>query len=179
MNFKKSQQLSMDFLVKFILGIVLFAMGVALLWMIFGQARSLAETPQRDIDNRLFALNCDPRQPICVGASTLNMKPGDNYLVDVKLYNNYEHQLTAHALIQLVDEENPTIPTTKYQGNIDLLPQQIPDIIIPAKGNTEFSILVALSKRAPLGSYAIRINLDRGGAYNLPDINKRINLYID
>ena len=181
---KKAQQLSMNFLVKFIIGVVLFSMGVVLLWTIFNQARGLADTPQQDIDNRIFALNCDSKQSICVGANTLTMNPGDRYLLDVKLYNNADSPMNAEAVIQLFDEDSyrttssVVLPVNdaKYKDKIEIILKEYPDLYIPAKSSAEFSIAIILSKEAPLGSYAIKIQVNSD---ILPAKFKRVNLYIE
>ena len=173
---KKAQQLSINFLIKFILAIVLFGMGFIFLKMIFSQSINMMEIPQNDIDDRIFALNCDSKQAICVGRNSLEMSPGELYVVDVKLYNNFNDDMDATAEMFLIDNSSDDA-TRAYPGKITIRPTYLENIFIPAKGNSEFSFAIILGKEAPEGSYAIRIFVDRGPG--LEDKVKRINLYIE
>jgi hypothetical protein len=177
---KKSQSLSIEFLVKFILAIILFALGVILIWSIYTNGKDMMRAPETEISNRIFALNCNSKQDICIGANTLHMKPGDKTLVDVKLFNNLDVDLNVNANLQRINSSNVEDVSPIVVQNLIIKNTEYQNIIIPAKGDNQFSFAIILNKQMPRGAYVIKINMNReAGGVTLDPKIKRINLYVE
>ena len=159
---KKAQALSINFLVKFILAIVLFGLGVSFMWMIFNHGKDLADSPSRDFDEKLFALNCDGKSVICIGASSIDAKRGKSYLVDFEIFNNYNKDLNGvKVFVELRDTDDEFVGSLK---GISILPSK-QELNVPGLSSTKGSFLVKVSKETPKieTPYTIRMSVLRPG----------------
>jgi len=171
---KKAQQLSINFLVKFILALVLFSLGLVLMWNIFHSSKDTLSISQQEFDKRIFALNCKPSETVCVGTNNLIISPGDNILIDIKVFNNNNDELYYDLDFSLMDETN------NYVDDSDkalLLPNKYSDEAIGAKSSKDFDVMLKTSKHLPRGSYVVRILVSNNPSSTDDDVPKRI--YVD
>ena len=168
---KKSQEITIDFLVKFILAIVVFGAGIMILWQVFSDSKDLVGDAVV-----LPALNCNAKQDICMGASTLKMGPGERYILETKLFNNHDHIMHVHAVVALFDEQNVRVDT--LQNDFKLLPLE-KSLTIAPKQSGKFSTNIVLEKTMPKGTYVLKYQIDRNvSGTNLPK-TRRINMFVE
>ena len=167
---KKSQAMSINFLVKFILAIVLFSLGVMLIWSIFNSGKDTLGVSQKEFDKRIFALNCDPSEVVCVGTNNLDISAGDNILIDVKVFNNGADNLY-DIYFSIRDENNNVIDEAEL---VSLMPNSYSSQLISAKSSKEFPVQLRTSKKLPKGAYVVRILVSNNPSSTDDDVPKRI-----
>jgi hypothetical protein len=169
----RGQSLQINFLVKFILSIVIFSLGIILVWKIYSDGTSTINIPQTEIDRRIQALNCQPTELICIGADTLKTGGGKNILVDVTLFNNYNDNKNYVMTLQLRNATTDQ-PLDGESVNIELLPVLYQMEIRP-KSKGEFSFIIKTSKTTPKGFYVVRVGVQPSGGTM---ITRRVNIEI-
>lgn len=120
-------ELSVNFLVGFVLAIVLFGFGVAFLYTIFGQAVDLGDVTKDEIDARVNELLCSAKEKICISGNRVPHEPGTLAVMGVFIYNVYDYQETFH-----IDVEAGTA--------IDLNKDDIPNDLILVTESTTLTI---------------------------------------
>lgn len=173
----KSQGLPVNFLVKFILGFVIFGLGVIFIWSIFDDGVRSLMIPSQEIDKRIQALNCRPTEPLCVGTNTLNIRSGERILIDVKVFNNFDSPINYLSKVYIVDEGGTIISSPEApNANMEVRPAQFPFTVNP-KSNYDYSLLLTTTRSVPRGAYSIRLILvpDSG----LSNQTRRINVFVN
>ncbi len=148
----KGQQLSIEFLVKFILAITLFGLGIVLMWSIFYGSKETFDISQQEFDRQIFALNCKPSEVVCVGTNNLGVSAGENILINLKIFNNHNEELKFKIEFELRNYEDRVVTS----GG-DLMPKIYSDELINPKSDKEYSVLFKTLKTLPKGDYVIRI----------------------
>lgn len=169
----KAQELSINFLVKFILAVVLFGLGTVLMWNIYFASTDTLDVSQQEFDRRIFALNCKPSETVCIGANNLDIASGESVLISVKIFNNHNEEHSYDVTMELRDSDNQPVPTTNYK----ILPTSYVAERISAKDSKELNILFKTDKRMAEGDYALRILVEPDSS-QMRDIPKRIYITI-
>jgi hypothetical protein len=166
----KSQGLPINFLVKFILAFVIFILGVTLLWTIFDQGKEMTIDPSQHIR----ALNCRPTEPICVGATSVNLGIRESVAIDVRVFNNRDEPVNYTVTVTRYNESGDPISDSNI---LDLRPgENLPPIQVPARGSADFSVLVLAGRNAPKGAYSVRILLESQDS--LSNLRRRVNVFV-
>jgi len=175
---KRSQAISINFLVKFILAIVMFGLGVTLLWNIYDQSTSTAQLVNTDLQSRIVDLNCKPAQVVCVSATRVQIAGGKNHIIDFEIHNAHGVTLTYRVDISLEDPAN---------NNADVLNAGIMTVLVPERsfqilGRSSKGLPIGIStfKTTPKGWYTLRVEIDPlpVGPNDLPPIVRRIDIEI-
>lgn len=171
----KSQGLQINFLVKFILSIVIFGLGVLFIWNIFDDSIATLLIPGQEIDKKIQALNCQPTEMVCVGASTIEISGGEIFLLDVRVFNNFASDVTYNSSVYLLYANSTAYPSS--DANISLQPKNF-QITVKAKSSNDYSLILQTTKQAPKGEYSIQIKLEPPTGSGLSNQIKRINLFV-
>ena len=167
----KSQGMPINFLVKFILSIVIFGLGVVFLWQIYDQGTGLVPDPSRSIQ----ALNCRPTEPLCIGTTSLTLSPGNSVAVEVKLFNNRDDDIVySQILFELTNATGDPVDDSILYIN----PRRLQEFRVPAKGVNEYGILIYPSRTTPLGDYSLQMSLIPQTPSNHPQLTRRINIFV-
>ncbi|MGM5483576.1 MAG: hypothetical protein ACQER9_01515 [Nanobdellota archaeon] len=159
---KKAQGLSVNFLVKFILAVTIFGMGVALMWAIYDNSTSTMKITQSEFDNRLFDLNCRSTETLCIASAKDNINSGDNILIGAKIYNNIDRTITGYIKADIYDKNSEV-----NSPEVKIMPED-QEVNIEPKGSKEFTFAVVTTKNAPKGKYIVNFELVRDNLGNIP-----------
>lgn len=171
---KKAQQLSINFLVKFILAVTLFGLGSVLIWNIFFSSTDTLEIVDEEFDKRIFALNCKPLETVCVGGTVVEIESGENLLFTVKVFNNHNNANSYDLGLDLYDSNGD-----KVTNNAEaIFSPPFKEFDIPAKDSLEMDFLLKTSKHLEEGEYAIRLVVNPD-AVGMADVPKRLYLTVN
>jgi hypothetical protein len=167
---KKAIELSVNFLVTFILAIVVFGAGMFILrGMIDGAGNSL-ELTQSDLDEKISQLSCSSKDAMCVSNNDAKVQRGKSIIFGVTI-NNYLSQETEFS-IKIVKTSSDT--TNPFPA--------VNDVVIDAKSSktTAFGINVPKDTTPGQYSYVIRVDAvnDDGRPSEFAPISKRYNFRV-
>ncbi|MFT4326322.1 MAG: hypothetical protein ACMXYK_02365 [Candidatus Woesearchaeota archaeon] len=176
---RKAMELTINFLVTFIVGIVVFGLGVVMLWSIFNSSVDLMNLSHGSIEMRFPALNCNTREDICVGQSVIELTPGDIFLLEVKLFNNFDTQMDVNYTVELLNADNSRAAQTGSPtvGRFQITPEQ-ERFSINGKSEGEISTAVYLERNMPKGVYVIRYTINRVVSGETLRRTQRITMYV-
>ncbi|HLC65395.1 MAG TPA: hypothetical protein VJI46_04705 [Candidatus Nanoarchaeia archaeon] len=83
----KGIELSVNFLITLILSLVLFGMGVMLVYNIFAGAEDLSKITEDELHKEIAALQCRTDARVCFGVETLEIERGDAGFFMVRVIN--------------------------------------------------------------------------------------------
>ncbi|MFT4326914.1 MAG: hypothetical protein ACMXYK_05415, partial [Candidatus Woesearchaeota archaeon] len=153
---RKAMELTINFLVTFIIGVVVFGLGIVMLWSIFNSSVDLMNLSHGSIDMRFPALNCNTSVDVCIGESIIELAPRDISLLEVKLFNNFDTEMQVNYTVELLyannsraNEGGPAV------GRFQIAPERESFIINP-KSNGEILTAIYLERNMPKGTYVIR-----------------------
>jgi hypothetical protein len=175
---KKAQTISINFLVKFILAIVMFGLGVTLLWNIYAQSTDTSDLLNSDLSSRIVDLNCKPTQVVCVSTSRVEIQAGETYIVDFEIHNNHGVKINYDIEALLEDPDSGAYIT--LEGDIVL---RIPEDRFALDGRSEkgFPIGIATTKKTPKGWYTLRVKISpvaKSGGTALSPVLRRIDIEV-
>lgn len=173
---KKSQQISIHFLVVFILAVVMFGLGVMLIWRIFFSSSDVVNISQAEFDKKIFALNCKPSEVVCIGANKVEINPGESVMISLKIFNNHNAELSYDVSYELMDSSNELL-SQEEEETFQLLPLRYSSEVIPAKQDKELDVLLKTSKRLPEGDYSLRIKVSPTSLDT--DIYRRVHIEVN
>lgn len=174
----KAQQISINFLVRFILAMVLFGLGVIFMWNIYDASTGTSEGVQGEFDRRIATLNCKPTETVCVNSNKFEIGPGERVLVDLKLSNPQAVDLTYDLDIQIRNSEDEVIVGEGYTqaDYLEIVPAFYHNQVVESKGELDRPFLISTTNRMTKGSYVARIVVENVacGTQCLPEVIKRI-----
>jgi hypothetical protein len=100
---KKSQAIAVDTIVKIILGITIFGIGIVLFTQIFFESENQTEDLTRKIKNNIQKLECKGDDNICV--SSINMRIGEEQTISVYISNKKDSDIKYSIKINNLDSE--------------------------------------------------------------------------
>ena len=179
---KKAQDLSINFLVKFILAVVIFGLGVILMWNIFYDSTSTAELTQGAFDRRIAALNCNPNDLVCISSNRFALRAGENVLIEMKLQNSFNQELEFNIKMEIRNSNNSVVigDGATIADHMTVLPLQYSNEVVEARSSKDFPFLVSTTRRAIKGMYVARIEIENSGCSDncLPTEIKRIQFEV-
>ena len=152
---KTAQQLSIQFLVRFILAIVVFGLGIALMWQIFFSSVDTQKISQDNFDQKIAALNCKPSEIICISGTDFEISSGEDVLIETKLSNLFSEDVTFDVFLEIRDSNNDEVPTGSDE-DIQLLPKQYTDEVVEVRAEKELPFLIKTEKTLSDGPYVAR-----------------------
>lgn len=159
---KQGVELSVNFLVMFILAIVIFFLGIGLLYVIFGEAQTVQGQTQDEIDDRLAMLRCPSQDVICVIGEREVHQKGRFVLYGLFLYNPYhDRQVTYTVTITpgvAVDGSHQTIEPPPHTDWVKMSP--VDPIVVDARHQERVGVGIAIPQRGvSAGIYTYRVNV--------------------
>lgn len=112
MRSKKGVELSVNFLVTFILGIVLFSLGILFATKLFTGAEDIAETSQAQLDRAVEDLFCSKSEQVCLNTNTRTLQRGQQFIFGVNVVNHFNTSTKFKLTMQnkrAFDKENQLI----------------------------------------------------------------------
>lgn len=176
----KSQDLSINFLVKFILAITMFGLGVALVWQIFFDSTETANISQGEFEKRIAALNCRPNEVVCISSTAFDVKAGESVLLDMKISNVFSDDLTFVSTIKILNSTGTEIFGQGIVSElIEVLPKIYPSEGIKAKNEKNLPFLIKTTKSLPKGMYVAHIEVTYGSLEDPQTEIKRIQFSVN
>ena len=157
---KRAIQLSVNFLVMFVLGIIMFGLAMSFLYLIFGQAQDLNQMTRDDIENRVTELQCQARDVVCISGNREEYNAGETAFVGVFIYNIYDEEqkysleITKGAAVDrqkepITDEETKAIISAK-------------NITIQSNQQDKVGVAIELPTDTPQGTYSYSLHVHAG-----------------
>ena len=181
MKSRKAIELSVNFIVTFILAIVVFGMGIIFARNIMSGGTELTQQTYEKFDQQIGELTCSRGESICLSSSTKDIERGKVDAFPVTIKNDLKEKT---AFIMNVepsraynsDNTEMTIPTGEW--NIDFLYDDTEFTLEPGESRT-IPVLVSPKKSAVTGKYsynAVFSYRDSAGSL-LPYPDEKINKF--
>jgi hypothetical protein len=158
-NKKAALQLPLNMLVVIILAVVIFSMGVYLLYTIYGKSVAWKEMTDEQLDKQIEAVLCD--KPVCLATTYKKIFRGEFKVIGLRIYSNIQDpesfRITAD-LNKVFNKTNDEI-TSIAQDKINILPRER-TIYLDAKKETSMGIGIEVEKNAPSGTYVINVGVE-------------------
>jgi len=156
MKNKKGIELSVNFLVMFIIAIVVFGFGIYFISTLYGKVVDLNEQKQELFKNSIKNLKCGKSERICTTKDKKNGKPGDQVFFSVGVRNVLD---TDKTFVYWVKNEKAF-----DKDNVDIILLLSNEYIYPEDGSVEKSEIGPLKKFED-GTGVIEIDVPETAAY--------------
>ncbi|MFC1768504.1 hypothetical protein ACFLZX_01950 [Nanoarchaeota archaeon] len=169
---KKGVTLSVNFLVVLIIALVLFGMGVKLLWDIFASSSDISQLAWDDYRKQIANLQCRPDERVCYGVEQISVERGEVGIFGVKVINILEAE---NPPIGFKIEVNPAKYINK-EGNVTPFNEDKVGLdwerdLIDIENNEEYTFLIAVSPKkheASPGKYSFTVDVTCDGTQDDP-----------
>ena len=178
MKSKKGIELSVNFLVMFILGIVVFGMGIYFVQVITSQAFDANQYTQDYLNAQIESISCSARDKVCITNNFQNLRRGDVEFVGLTIYNYGEDELdftitpNFRRAYNLDDSVN-----NEFNENADYAPRLIlveDTISIQARTQQQVGLAISVPRDAPSGRYVWTVEIHSA----IETIPERITFYV-
>ncbi len=180
---KNAIELSVNFLVMFIIGIVVFGMGIYIVQQIATQAFESDRYTQDYLDSQIESISCTARDKVCVTNNFQQLRRGEVGFIGLFIYNYNETANNATFTItpepvRAYDVDDAQM-TEMYADIPDLQPNEPriivvnEDVTIPAKQQQRIGLGVSIPDDAPSGRYVWNIEIT-----GLEPIVERVTFYV-
>lgn len=178
----KGIELSVNFLVMFILAIVTFGLGLTFLYNIYGQTQEFSNITKEQIDGQIHDLLCTSADKICISGNHQQIRRNEYGVFGMHAYNYFVPPEHVHYTA-MVSFENVY---DKDNAPITLLDEQRPRVIgggestiglIAAGKQGKTGIGISVPKTTPSGNYVFNVDITALDQNNLPKATFRQKIY--
>ncbi|MBI1969649.1 hypothetical protein HYS48_03050 [Candidatus Woesearchaeota archaeon] len=167
MHSKKGVELSINFLVTFIFGIILFAFGVIFATRLFQQAGDISRMSQEQLDKSVEELTCTKDQEVCLSASTKALQRGQDHVFGVNVVNTYKDATNFRIMVSnpkafdregkpIFDNLDPLLPDGNSETMLGILPTE-KEFSLEPNLQEQTGILIQALSTNPKGRFIIDI----------------------
>ncbi|MBI4440141.1 hypothetical protein HY638_04175 [Candidatus Woesearchaeota archaeon] len=157
---KKGIELSVNFLVVLIIALVLFGMGVKLVYDIFTGSQDLSQITLDEINKKIAELQCRFDDRVCFGVDTIEVERGDVGIFMVKVTNvlglsgpvDFKMEVTPNTWISREESGEFT------DEDIAVKYQEQPESI-NSNEDSRLGIAVEPTKNARPGTYSFKVSV--------------------
>ncbi len=156
---RKGMELSVNFIVTFILAIVLFGMGLIFARSIMTGGTELTEETYERFDQQIGQLVCSRGESICLSTDSRAIERGKVDVFPVTIKNQFPDEAVfkmAVSLVRAFDSNNDPIPDTEW--DIGLLYNEDEFSLDPGDSDT-VPVLVSPQKGTTAGKYSFNVNV--------------------
>ena len=173
--YKKGIELSINFIVVFILAITLFGFGIRFAYMLLGGAEDLTKVAEDELDERIEDILCPGDERVCLGTRTRTLRRGSHAVFGVRVLNvlNVEGDVEFVANVELdgvILKGEYSITKYAEGGGTPLvvLPESLLDLNPTTGGRREslanneekkFGILVDVPRGASAGKHVLTVTV--------------------
>ncbi|MFW5747127.1 MAG: hypothetical protein ACOCWQ_06285 [Nanoarchaeota archaeon] len=156
-------ELSVNFLVGFVLAVTIFGMGIFLLYTIFGQAKDLHTLTQDEIDSQVSQMLCSAEEKVCISGNRLPRKPGSLAVFGIYIYNIKPQRET--YTIHITDADRSINPSKEYIENELQVVSSTRQVTIDANEQENLGAGIQIPRGTKKGTYVFKaeISPDSGG----------------
>ena len=147
---KKGFELSINFIVILIISIVVFGFGIKIAYDIINQAEGLKDITLKDIEANLESIICDSSERICIGTSTMEIRPNKRGFFTVGILNTYDD--IEDFYIDIKESESDGIP---YIGGTYWMLQN--KVTIKPNEQKKIGIAVQVPGGTDKGTYVLNV----------------------
>lgn len=181
MRGRKGIEMSVNFIVAFILAIVLFGMGIIIARMIMGGGTELTEETYRQFDQQVGELICSRGESICISVNNKAIKKDKVDVFPITVKNDLPEKLEFKMKVELArafKNDNSEIPPDLW--NISWMPDEQDFTLGPGESNT-LPVLVKPEKWAYPGKYSfsVYISYNKDGSWMLYPDDRPHKFYVD
>ena len=171
---KKSIELSLNFIVVFIITIVIFAFGVMFISKLASNANSLTQVSTDQLDARISSLNCEGSERACIGNDRKTIERGNYDTFGLNIINILDKK---EFSISITPPSGPPTGLLGYRKNNaaitnppnpPLIAKVRDSVIIDKNEQAKIGIGVEVPKGAVSGTYILDVNIrqaDTGQLY--------------
>jgi hypothetical protein len=160
---KKAIELSVNFLVTFILAIVVFGAGMFILRGMINNAESTLDLTQKDLDARINQLSCSSKEAMCLSNNDASTQRGKAIIFGVTI-NNY---LTQATKFKITTQQITGIGKDGQEINIALDENQRPNLFpketsteVEAKSSQTTAMGINVPKATIPGTYSFVVKVE-------------------
>ena len=172
--YKKGIELSINFIVVFILAITIFGFGLRFAYTMLGGAEDLTKVAEDELDERIEEILCPGDARVCFGTSTRTLRRGTHDIFGVRVLNVLNVDAPVEFTVTVVQDgvilkgASPPVIEDYSPGpggvSLDILP-----VSLLSTGRTEtlanneekkFGILVDVPRGAEAGKHVLTVTVD-------------------
>jgi len=153
---KRGIELSVNFLVMFILAIVIFGLGIVFLYSLFNDAQDIFHLTQDQLDDRLASVACSARDRVCVTPNHLTGTRDRLSIFGIYVYNYFDTTTTFQIETEFAlyedgtePEEFPYLLSLEEQTTLPILPG----------GQENIAIGIVPTRTTPAGQYVYNVKV--------------------
>ncbi len=159
MESKKGIQLSVNFIVTFILAIVLFGMGIMFARMIMGGGTELSEKTYDQFDKKIGELACSRGEHVCIAGNSKTIERESVDVFPVTIKNSLPDRLDFQMKVELsraFTKDNSKIDESKRK--IEWMPEEDVFVLEPGEEATRPILVKPLGGTLP-GRYSFDVEV--------------------
>ena len=158
---KSAVELSVNFLVIIILSITIFGFGIKFVYDIFDKAIDLQKMTEKELDDQIGEMNCQPTEMICLPKDMINMRLGQLEIIGIRILNMDRalpeiNFITKVELVKFISKDGTTV---KEPGPTDWADY---DVIEVYPNSREDLILQNKEKKLAIGFQVPKNNVPKG-----------------
>jgi len=159
MRFKKASiELSVNFLVTFIITIVVFGLGIILAKQIFSGSEGLADKTFEDLDKQIGSLVCSGNEKVCLSAKQRTIERGAFGVFGLTIQNVFNEEKIFIITVTQGTYVNPGQEVEDVDVEMGILPLER-ELTLAAKESDSMGIGIEVPENAPSGTYAFDVNV--------------------
>ncbi|MCX6707993.1 MAG: hypothetical protein NT001_07745 [Candidatus Woesearchaeota archaeon] len=159
MKSRKAIELSVNFIVTFILAIVVFGMGIIFARNIMGGGTELTQQTYDKFDQQIGELTCSRGESICLSSSTKDIERGKIDAFPVTIKNDLKDKTTFKMAVttsRAYNNDNSEMDPPLTDWNIDFMYDDSEFSLDPGESRT-IPVLVSPKKKALTGKYSYNV----------------------
>ena len=156
---KKAIELSLNFLVIFIISIIIFGFGIRFISKLSSEAIDLTEITIDDLDERISDVVCQGSDRMCIGNERMTIRKKEVGVFGLKILNILDSQ-------NFDIEVNPSSPLGYTKTNLEITnpplivnPERRPDVFIEKNEEKKVGIGVQVPANAESGAYILNVRI--------------------
>lgn len=181
---RRGIELSINFLVTFILAIVLFGLGILFAKNLFGGSNELVDVTQEQLDDAIERMFCNQNELVCLNLNSLTLARGDSHVFGVMVLNalpaaDFHVDVTTTRFID--KDGNPVPPTGPPANPLDIFPDGL-DFTLEKNKEERVGFRIAALPTNPKGKYIVDVLVKRkdpsSGNYENYDVVHKIYITV-
>lgn len=164
---KGAIELTANFLVMFILAIVIFSLGLVLAKSMFSGSTDIADKTFAQLDKSVGELSCMTGERVCISTKSISLERGSFGQVAVAVENvlNQPETQNEDTFTMRVEQRLAVDPSgAAMSAQLEWLPRERSDIIIPRKGTRTVGVGIQVPEDAPSGTYSFDVTVEYGAS---------------
>ena len=173
----------MNFIVIFIISIVLFGFGIAFISQLSSKATELSDITVNELDKKIGDLICEGSSRVCIGIERQVIKKDKLGIFGLKILNledaqQFEVSVKPSSTMGYDSQNRPILQTGSFRGLLVVPSIYTSGRAVAIDKNEEETIGIGIQvpKQAPPGTYIFNVEIKDGSGY---PYSKTQKIYVD